>query len=64
VPVAPLAGASLPESKGAIWRRSPTADRGQVAEWAGHSVAILLKIYAKCLDVQDAISKRRIEEQP
>jgi integrase len=34
----------------------------QVAEWAGHSVAILLKIYAKCLDGQDDISKRRIEE--
>ncbi|MFY9931540.1 MAG: hypothetical protein WAK82_26410 [Streptosporangiaceae bacterium] len=34
----------------------------QVAEWAGHSVAILLKIYAKCLDGQDDIAKRRIEE--
>ena len=34
----------------------------QVAEWAGHSVAVLLKIYAKCLDGQDAIAKRRIEE--
>ena len=34
----------------------------QVAEWAGHSVAILLKIYANCLDGQDAIAKRRIEE--
>ena len=34
----------------------------QVAEWAGHSVAILLKIYAKCLDGQDAIAQRRIEE--
>ena len=34
----------------------------QVAEWAGHSVAIPLKIYAKCLDGQDAIAKRRIEE--
>jgi hypothetical protein len=34
----------------------------QVAEWAGHSVAILLKTYAKCLDGQDAIAKRRIEE--
>jgi hypothetical protein len=33
-----------------------------VAEWAGHSVAILLKIYAKCLDGQDAIAKRRIKE--
>jgi hypothetical protein len=25
-------------------------------------VAVLLKIYAKCLDGQDAITKRRIEE--
>jgi hypothetical protein len=25
-------------------------------------VAILLKIYAKCLDGQDAIAKRRIED--
>jgi integrase len=33
----------------------------QVAEWAGHSVAILLKIYAKCIDGQDAANKRRIE---
>jgi integrase len=34
----------------------------QVAEWAGHSVAVLLKIYAKCLYGQDAIAKRRIED--
>jgi integrase len=34
----------------------------QVAEWAGHSVAILLNIYAKCLDGQDAITKQRIED--
>jgi hypothetical protein len=34
----------------------------QVAEWAGHSVAILLENYAKCLDGQGAIAKRRIEE--
>ena len=34
----------------------------QVAEWAGHSVAILLKIYAKCVDGQDDIARRRIEE--
>jgi hypothetical protein len=33
----------------------------QVAEWAGHSVAILLKIYAKCIDGQDHINWRRIE---
>ena len=32
------------------------------SEWAGHSVAVLLKIYAKCLDGQDAIARRRIGE--
>ena len=34
----------------------------QVAEWAGHSVAILLKIYAKCIDGQDGINRQRIED--
>ena len=34
----------------------------QVAEWAGHSVAILLKVYAKCIEGQDHLAKRRIEE--
>jgi len=34
----------------------------QVAEWAGHSVAVLLKVYAKCIDGQDQIAKRRIED--
>jgi integrase len=34
----------------------------QVAEWAGHSVAILLRIYAKCLDGQEGTALRRIED--
>jgi integrase len=34
----------------------------QVAEWAGHSVAVLLRIYAKCIDGQDQAARRRIEE--
>ncbi len=34
----------------------------QVAEWAGHSVAVLPRVYAKCIDGQDQIAKRRIEE--
>jgi integrase len=34
----------------------------QVAAWAGHSVDVLLRIYAKCIDGQDAIAKRRISE--
>lgn len=32
-----------------------------VAEWAGHSVEILLKIYAKCLDGTDAAIRSRVE---
>jgi integrase len=32
----------------------------QVAEWAGHSVEVLLKVYAKCLDGQDAMARRRV----
>ncbi|GAA5045622.1 integrase [Thermocatellispora tengchongensis] len=32
----------------------------QVAEWAGHSVDVLLKIYAKCIVGQDEAAKRRI----
>jgi integrase len=32
----------------------------QVAEWAGHGVEILLRVYAKCLEGQDEIAKRRI----
>jgi integrase len=34
----------------------------QVAQWAGHSVDVLLRIYAKCLAGQDELAKRRIAE--
>jgi hypothetical protein len=33
----------------------------QVPEWAGHSVHVLLKVYAKCIDGQDEAARRRIE---
>ena len=33
----------------------------QVAEWAGHWVEILLKIYAKCLAGQEDAARRRID---
>ena len=33
----------------------------QVAEWAGHGVDVLLKVYAKCLDGQEAAAQARIE---
>ena len=33
----------------------------RVAELAGHSVHVLLKVYAKCIDGQDEAARRRIE---
>jgi len=33
----------------------------QVAEWAGHGVDVLLKVYAGCLDGQEHAAKLRIE---
>jgi integrase len=33
----------------------------QVAVWAGHSVEVLLKIYAKCLDGHEGLAKRHVE---
>jgi integrase len=37
-------------------------DPTQVAEWAGHSVPVLLHTYAKCVDGRDEVNRRRIEE--
>ena len=34
----------------------------QVAEWAGQSVEVLLRIYAKCLDGGVQLLRRRIDE--
>ena len=34
----------------------------QVAEWAGHSVAVLLQIYAKCLAGQEDVARQRIAQ--
>lgn len=34
----------------------------QVADWAGHSVAVLLRTYAKCIVGQDEAARRRIED--
>ncbi len=32
-----------------------------MAIWAGHSVEVLLKIYAKCIDGDDVLYRARIE---
>ena len=34
----------------------------QIAEWAGHSVEVLLRVYAKCIDGQDDVARQRIED--
>jgi len=36
-------------------------DSTQVAAWAGHSVAVLMRVYASCLDGHEAVAKKRIE---
>jgi integrase len=33
----------------------------QVAEWAGHSVNVLLRVYASCIVGQDETSRRQVE---
>ena len=41
------------------------AERGvlpaEVAQWAGHSVEVLLKIYAKCLDGGTELLRQRVQ---
>ena len=34
----------------------------QVAQWAGHSVDVLLRVYAKCIAGQEDAVRRRVEE--
>lgn len=35
-------------------------DATQVAEWAGHSVHVLLRVYAKCVSGGEAVARDRI----
>jgi integrase len=44
-----------------IWLKA-TADPAQVAEWAGHTVDVLLRVYAKCIAGQQEQAKQRILE--
>jgi integrase len=36
-------------------------DPAQVADWAGHSVAVLLRVYVRCIVGRDEIARKRIE---
>lgn len=40
-----------------------TGDPVRVAEWAGHSVHVLLKVYAKCLDGGDLQAREQVERR-
>lgn len=35
----------------------------RVAEWAGHSVAVLLRVYAKCLDGGEQEARQRVQQR-
>jgi len=37
-------------------------DPTQVAEWAGNSVAVLLRVYAKCISGRDQLARQRIQD--
>jgi integrase len=39
-----------------------SVDPTQVAEWAGNSVEVLLRVYAKCITGRDELNRSRIEE--
>jgi hypothetical protein len=52
---------SLRHAGGSTWPRT-TSDPAQVAEWAGHSVAVLLKVYAKCVHGAEADALQRVWE--
>jgi integrase len=41
---------------------NPGVAAPQVAEWAGHSVQVLLKVYAKCIDGEEGVARRRISD--
>lgn len=39
-----------------------TGDPPRVAAWAGHSLHVLLRVYAKCIDGGEVTARRRLQE--
>ncbi len=58
----PLAGRSLSLRHAAVslWLNAGVSPP-EVAERAGHSVEVLLRVYAKCLDDGEGLAKNRIQ---
>jgi len=47
---------------GVSWRLNACAPGPQVADWAGHSVEVLYRIYAHCIDGDDERWHKRMED--
>ena len=47
---------------GYSWRLNAGAPGPQVAEWAGHSVEVLYRIYAHCIDGDDERWHKQMED--
>ena len=62
LPASPLVGRPYDLRHAAVstWLNAGL-DPTEVAELAGHSVEVLLQVYAKCLDGQDHVSKAKIQ---
>ncbi|MCA1671719.1 MAG: tyrosine-type recombinase/integrase [Actinobacteria bacterium] len=60
--VSPLAGRPYDLRHAAVstWLSSGV-EATRVAEWAGHSVAVLLRVYTKCIDGQEEAARKRVE---
>lgn len=60
--VSPLAGRpyDLRHAAVSLWLNAGVPPQ-EVAERAGHSVEVLLRVYAKCLDGGEAVANKRIE---
>jgi hypothetical protein len=50
----------LRHAAASLWLNAGVAPT-HVAEWAGHRVAVLLRVYAKCIDGQEELATRKIE---
>ena len=60
--VSPLAGRpyDLRHAAVSLWLNAGVPAT-EVAERAGHSVEVLLRVYAKCLDDNEAVANKRID---
>jgi hypothetical protein len=43
-------------------RLNAGVEAARVAEWAGHSVAVLLRVYAKCLDGGEQTAQAKVQQ--